>query len=45
MKILGIEHVQIAIPLGSQDRARAFYSEPKDGTQMKKIWIDDRVNN
>ena len=26
MAILSIEHVQIAIPMGSEDRARAFYA-------------------
>ena len=26
MAILNIEHIQIAIPIGSEDRARAFYA-------------------
>jgi len=48
MKILRIEHVQIAIPLGSQDRARAFYSgvlgfsevqKPASMSERKSIWF------
>jgi catechol 2,3-dioxygenase-like lactoylglutathione lyase family enzyme len=48
MKILGIEHVQIAIPLDSQERARAFYSgilgfseiqKPASMAERKSIWF------
>lgn len=27
MKVLGVDHVQIAMPKGSEDRARGFYGE------------------
>ena len=27
MRVLGIDHVQLAIPKGSEDRARGFYGE------------------
>jgi predicted enzyme related to lactoylglutathione lyase len=48
MKILRIEHVQVAIPLGSQDRARAFYcgvlgfsevQKPASMAERKSIWF------
>ena len=48
MKILSIDHVQIAIPLDGQDRARAFYSEvlglrevqkPGVMAERKSIWF------
>src|SRR3989440_6923995 len=48
MKILRIEHVQVAIPLGGQDRARAFYSgvlgfseiqKPASMAERKSIWF------
>lgn len=48
MRILGIEHVQIAIPVGSQDPARAFYGgilgfseiqKPASMAERKSIWF------
>ena len=34
MRVLGVDHVQIAMPKGSEDRARAFYG---DVLGMKEI--------
>jgi catechol 2,3-dioxygenase-like lactoylglutathione lyase family enzyme len=48
MPILSIDHVQIAIPIGSEDRARAFYSgilgfteieKPPQMAERKSIWF------
>jgi catechol 2,3-dioxygenase-like lactoylglutathione lyase family enzyme len=48
MPILNINHVQIAIPLASEDRARAFYSailgfteieKPRQMAERKSIWF------
>ena len=48
MPILSIEHVQIAIPIGSEDRARAFYAgilgfieveKPASMVNRKSIWF------
>src|SRR6266852_2107177 len=42
MPILSIDHVQIAIPAASEDRARAFYSGILGFTEMaerKSIWF------
>jgi catechol 2,3-dioxygenase-like lactoylglutathione lyase family enzyme len=48
MRILSINHVQIAIPFGSQDRARAFYvgilglsevAKPEAMAERKSIWF------
>ena len=36
MGILSIEHVQIAIPVGSEDRARAFYAGILGFTEVEK---------
>jgi catechol 2,3-dioxygenase-like lactoylglutathione lyase family enzyme len=46
--ILNIDHVQIAIPIASEDRARAFYSgilgftevaKPPQMSERKSIWL------
>jgi len=48
MPILSIDHVQIAIPAASEDRARAFYSgilgfaevaKPPQMAERKSIWL------
>jgi catechol 2,3-dioxygenase-like lactoylglutathione lyase family enzyme len=48
MPILSINHVQIAIPVASEDRARAFYSgilgfkevaKPAEMAERKSIWF------
>ncbi len=48
MPILSIDHVQIAIPVASEDRARAFYSgilgftevaKPAEMAERKSIWF------
>jgi catechol 2,3-dioxygenase-like lactoylglutathione lyase family enzyme len=48
MPILGIDHVQVAIPFASEDRARAFYSgilgfteidKPPQMAERKSIWF------
>ena len=48
MKILSIDHVQIAIPPGGEDRARAFYGgmlglsevdKPQAMAERKSIWF------
>jgi catechol 2,3-dioxygenase-like lactoylglutathione lyase family enzyme len=48
MPILNINHVQIAIPIASEDRARAFYSailgfteieKPPQMAERKSIWF------
>ena len=48
MPILNIDHVQIAIPIASEDRARAFYSgvlgftevdKPPQMSVRKSIWF------
>ena len=36
MKIEGIDHVQLAIPVGEEDRARAFYGELLGLTEVPK---------
>ena len=36
MKILAIDHVQIAIPTGEEERARAFYIEILGFTELPK---------
>ncbi len=36
MKILGIDHIQLAIPKGSESVARAFYGEILDLTEVAK---------
>ena len=54
MPILRLDHVQIAIPVASEDRARAFYSgtlgfieieKPPQMAERKSIWfVADAVN-
>jgi catechol 2,3-dioxygenase-like lactoylglutathione lyase family enzyme len=48
MPIVNIDHVQIAIPIASEARARAFYSDilgfteiakPPQMTERKSIWL------
>jgi predicted enzyme related to lactoylglutathione lyase len=48
MPILSIDHVQIAIPVAGEDRARAFYSgilgftevpKPAEMAERKSIWF------
>lgn len=48
MPILSIDHVQVAIPLDSENRARAFYSgilgftevaKPAEMAERKSIWF------
>ena len=48
MPILSIDHVQVAIPTGSDERARAFYSgilgftevaKPAEMAERKSIWF------
>ena len=48
MPILYIDHVQVAIPVASEDRARAFYSgilgftevaKPSEMAERKSIWF------
>jgi len=48
MPILNIDHVQVAIPVASEDRARAFYSgilgftevaKPAEMAERKSIWF------
>lgn len=48
MPILSIDHVQIAIPVASEDRARTFYSgilgfsevaKPAEMAERKSIWF------
>lgn len=48
MPILNLDHVQIAIPVASEDRARAFYSgilgfaeieKPPQMAERKSIWF------
>ena len=48
MPILNIDHVQIAIPVASEDRARAFYSgilgfveiaKPPQMAERKSLWF------
>src|ERR1700756_698887 len=48
MPILSIDHVQIAIPIGSEERARAFYSgilgfteieKPPQMAERKSLWF------
>ena len=48
MPILNIDHVQVAIPVASEDRARAFYSgilgfieieKPSPMAERKSIWF------
>src|SRR5260370_8757683 len=48
MPILSIDHVQIAIPVASEDRARAFYAgilgfteieKPPQMAERKSIWF------
>jgi catechol 2,3-dioxygenase-like lactoylglutathione lyase family enzyme len=48
MPILSLDHVQIAIPVGSEDRARAFYSgilgfteieKPPQMAERKSMWF------
>jgi catechol 2,3-dioxygenase-like lactoylglutathione lyase family enzyme len=50
MPILSIDHVQIAIPVANEDRARAFYSnilgfteiaKPPQMAERKSIWFAD----
>jgi len=36
MKILSVDHVQIAMPAGEEDRARAFYMEQLGFTEIPK---------
>jgi catechol 2,3-dioxygenase-like lactoylglutathione lyase family enzyme len=36
MKILSIDHIQIAIPVGEEDRARAFYVQQLGFTEIPK---------
>ena len=36
MAILSIEHIQIAIPIGSEDRARAFYAGILEFVEVEK---------
>jgi catechol 2,3-dioxygenase-like lactoylglutathione lyase family enzyme len=48
MSILSIDHVQVAIPMGSEDGARAFYSgilgfaeidKPPQMADRKSVWF------
>jgi catechol 2,3-dioxygenase-like lactoylglutathione lyase family enzyme len=48
MPILNIDHVQVAIPVASEDRARAFYSgilgftevaKPAEMAERRSIWF------
>jgi catechol 2,3-dioxygenase-like lactoylglutathione lyase family enzyme len=48
MSILSIDHVQVAVPTGSEDRARAFYcgvlgfaeiDKPPQMAERKSIWF------
>jgi catechol 2,3-dioxygenase-like lactoylglutathione lyase family enzyme len=48
MAILGVDHVQIVIPIGGEDRARAFYAgilgfaevdKPPQMAERKSIWF------
>jgi catechol 2,3-dioxygenase-like lactoylglutathione lyase family enzyme len=48
MSILSIDHVQVAVPTGSEDRARAFYcgvlgfaeiDKPTQMAERKSIWF------
>src|SRR5437763_16604901 len=52
MPILTVDHVQIAIPLGSETRARAFYSgilgfteieKPPQMAERKSLWFVSRA--
>lgn len=36
MKILSIDHVQIAMPAGEEEKARAFYTEQLGFTEIQK---------
>jgi predicted enzyme related to lactoylglutathione lyase len=54
MSILSIDHVQVAIPMGSEDGARAFYSgilgfaeidKPPQMADRKSVWfVEGTVN-
>src|SRR5436309_2540715 len=54
MSIVGIEHVQIAIPIASEQRARAFYcgvlgfeeiAKPAEMVERKSLWfVSGKVN-
>ena len=50
MKVTGIDHVQVAIPEGSEDRARAFYKNVLGLKEVEKpeklkgrggLWFED----
>ena len=45
MAILSIEHIQIAIPLGSEDRARAFYGGILGFVEVEKPAIMAKRNS
>ena len=42
MRIISIEHVQLAMPRGEEDRARNFYSVPKPAELAKRggVWFE-----
>ena len=50
MKVIGIEHVQLAMPPGEEDRARAFYSgllgipevpKPPELAKRGGVWFEN----
>jgi catechol 2,3-dioxygenase-like lactoylglutathione lyase family enzyme len=45
MAILSIEHIQIAIPIGSEDRARAFYAGILGFVEVEKPAIMAKRNS
>jgi catechol 2,3-dioxygenase-like lactoylglutathione lyase family enzyme len=45
MAILSIEHIQIAIPMGSEDRARAFYAGILGFVEVEKPAIMAKRNS
>ena len=51
MRIIGIEHVQLAMPAGEEDRARSFYSgilgipevpKPAKLAQRGGVWFENK---
>jgi hypothetical protein len=43
MKVLGTDHVQMAMSKGSEDRARGFYGEGLGMKEMTKRWPDAAI--
>jgi hypothetical protein len=41
IEIVGIDHVQLSMPIGGEDEARAFYG----GLPIRRCYVDDPFGN